>query len=176
MSEKWRSVIGFEGLYEISNLGRVKSLSRKVRYESKSGVGYRLVNEKILKMPKAKKGNREYTFVCLSKNNKKHVKYIHILVAEAFLYHEPNGHKLVVDHINNNPLDNRVDNLQIITQRENLSKDKNNKYSDYTGVSWNKTSKKWVAKIYCNGKNHHLGYFKNELDAKVAYENKLSLI
>ena len=47
-------------------------------------------------------------------------------------------HKLVVDHINNDPLDNRLENLQLISHRYNLSKDKKGGSSKFTGVSWDK--------------------------------------
>jgi hypothetical protein len=90
----------------------------------------------------------------------------------AFLNHKPNGHVLVVDHINNNRADNRLENLQIITQRENSSKDKKG-VSKHTGVFWNKQNTKWHAQIQINGKKKHLGYFKCETAAHLSYQRKL---
>lgn len=66
-----------------------------------------------------------------------------------------------VDHINRNRLDNRRENLRIVTphqQRFNMSKPKNNT-SGYKGVSWSEERKKWVAQIQINGKNVPLGRY-----------------
>jgi hypothetical protein len=101
---------------------------------------------------------------------------VHQLVAMAFLNHTPCGMNLVVDHINSNKLDNRVENLQLITQRENSSKDIKNKTSKYTGVSWCKHRGKWLSQIYLNKKTYNLGRFNCELSAHLAYINKLKQI
>lgn len=78
----------------------------------------------------------------------------------------------VVDHINHNRLDNRKSNLRICTQRENImnrSKTSRNT-SGYTGVMWDKSRNKWVARI----QNKHLGYFNNKEDAiKVRQEAEI---
>jgi len=77
---------------------------------------------------------------------------------------------LVVDHINRDPLDNRRENLRIVTQQENcmnLSMRKTNK-SGVSGVHWNKNRNKWVAQITYNYKIIHLGYFDNLEDATKA--------
>jgi hypothetical protein len=79
---------------------------------------------------------------------------------------------MIIDHINNIQTDNRLENLQIITHRENISKSKIGT-SIYTGVCWNKRKNKWTASININYKRLHLGYFKNEYDAHLAYQNKL---
>jgi ribosomal protein L15E len=71
----------------------------------------------------------------------------------AFLNHTPCGYKIVVDHIDNNiKTDNRLENLQLITQRENVSKDIKNTSSKYIGVCWHKKAKKWRSSIQINGK------------------------
>lgn len=166
MDEIWKDVKGYEGLYQISNLGRVKSLSR----EMYNGKAIYISKEKILKKSV---DNRGYYSVCLSENNiQKNIK-VHQLVAISFLNHTPCGYKLVVDHIDNNPLNNNVNNLQIITQRLNASKDKKNKSSKYIGVSWNNSVKKWVVNIYIKGIYKYLGCFKDELEASNCYQNKL---
>ena len=97
---------------------------------------------------------------------------MHQIVAIAFLNHTPNGLKAVVDHIDNNPLNNELGNLQIITHRKNLSKDKKGS-SKYTGVCWYESRKKWIAGIRVNGKKKHLGYFTNEEEAAEAYQKAL---
>ena len=76
----------------------------------------------------------------------------------------------VVDHINRNPLDNRRDNLRIVTQQENcmnLTISKNNK-SGVPGVCWDKDANKWVAKITYKYKRIHLGRFEKLEDARKA--------
>tara|TARA_R110001632_G_C11076374_1_gene387963 strand:- start:13 stop:513 length:501 start_codon:yes stop_codon:yes gene_type:complete len=163
--EIWKEVKGYRD-YEVSNLGRVKSLARIVI----TAKGSRTCKEKILKPSVDGQG---YLKVCLSSNGKGKVKRIHRLVAIVFLNHTPNGNKLVVDHINNVKTDNRLENLQVITNRENLSKDKKG-VSKYTGVTWMKKANKWRAYIYINGKNKHLGMFINELEASEAYQIALN--
>lgn len=66
--------------------------------------------------------------------------------------------------------------MQIITNRENCSKDKTNKTSKYIGVSYDKFRYKWSAEIRENKKRHRLGRFENEYDAHIAYQNKLKEI
>ena len=100
----------------------------------------------------------------------------HVLVAMAFLGHVRNGHVIVVDHINNNISDNRLENLQLITQRQNSSKDKNGYSSKYVGVYLKKKSGKWIAQIIINKKHNYLGIFNTEIEAHKAYEKALSRI
>ena len=172
--EIWNDIPDYEGVYQVSNLGRVKSLSRKIYKLKTNNLLY--TQKEIVKKPKIKKSKRNYYIVSLFKDGKGKDFSIHQLVAMAFLGHKPCGYKLVVDHINNDPLDNRVENLQIITHRHNLSKDKKNKKSKYTGVSWHKGNKKWVAMIDVNGKSTYLGLFTDEHEAYLAYQNKLKEI
>lgn len=75
----------------------------------------------------------------------------------------------VVDHINNNPLDNRKQNLRILTRKQNSQNrlSKQNSSSIYIGVSWNTSHNKWKATITIDGKEKHLGYFTNETDAAI---------
>jgi hypothetical protein len=167
MEEIWKDVIDYEGHYKVSNLGRVKSLSREV---FKKGKYPFICKERILKLGMDKKG---YYQVNLCKNGKVKTYKPHKLVAINFLSHKPCGMKIVVDHINNDRLDNRVQNLQLITNRENSSKDRINGTSKYVGVCWCKIKKKWVTRFKINGKNYHLGYFTDELEASEAYQNKL---
>jgi hypothetical protein len=153
--EVFKNIPDYEDLYQVSNLGRVKSL--------------KFGKERILK---AGVDGHGYLKVCLNKNGKEKTKKVHQLVAIAFLNHIPNGHVLVVDHINNNRADNRLENLQIISQRENTSKEQRGS-SKYTGVSWYKSRNKWMAYININGKLKNLGLFNCEEDAAYAYLLKL---
>lgn len=96
MEEIWKDVKGFEGLYKISSLGRVKSLKRKGNWK-----------EKILKAQLTYDG---YLVVGLYENRSFHRKAIHRLLAENFI---DNPNKLpTVDHINRNKKDNRIENLR----------------------------------------------------------------
>ena len=100
-------------------------------------------------------------------------RYLHQIIAETFLNHSPNGHKLVVDHIDNNPQNNRLDNLQLISHRENLSKDKKNKTSKFTGVSKDSKTNRYRTQVYLGDKRYYLGLFKTEDEARIAYIDAL---
>jgi len=156
MIEVFKDIPGYEGLYQVSNFGKVKS--------KHSNTHIILSNSKTLK---------GYEKVTISKNKRKKTYEVHKLMAMAFLNHKPNGNKLVVDHIDNNKLNNNLKNLQIITHRENCSKDICNKTSKYTGVFFNKENNKWRACININKVKKHLGYYDNEYDAYLAYKKEL---
>jgi hypothetical protein len=165
--EQFRDIKGYEGLYQVSNLGRVKSLSRVVvRGDGRN----HSVKESFKSLHTSKTG---YTTVSLTKEGKTINHTLHQLLAIAFLGHEPNGFKVVVDHIDGNPLNNKLENLQLITNRENTSKDKKNKTSKYTGVHWDKKAKKWRSRIQVKGKYLHLGCFDCELEASKKYQEEL---
>jgi len=166
--EIYKSVLGYEGIYEISNLGNVKSLSRTIFVEGRKPY---ILNERILKPGINTKG---YYIVVLC-NGKQKTRKVHQLVAIAFLNHTPCGMNLVVDHIDENKLNNKADNLQILTNRQNLSKGTPNKTSKYIGVSKNLRGK-YSAAIQINGKDINLGSFDNEEDAREAYLDKLKKI
>ena len=160
MNEIFKDIPNYESMYQVSNLGRVKSL--------------RFNKERILKQTEDSQG---YLSLKLSCEGKQKTKTVHQLVAIVFLNHTPDGHNgLIVDHVNNNPLDNRLDNLQLITNRENTSKDRKGGSSQYVGVYWDKQSKKWRAYIAINGKLKNLGIFTDELEAANAYKERLNEI
>lgn len=157
--EIWKDVIGYESLYKISNLGNIKSLgNNKTR------------KEKSLKPSISSTG---YLNVVLGKKGKKIGKTIHQLVAEAFLNHKPCGYKLVINHKNFIRDDNRVENLEIVSQRVNTNKKHIRSTSKYVGVYWHKSNKHWSSSIQINGKQKHLGTFKTEIDAHNAYQKAL---
>lgn len=160
--EIWKDVPGYEGLYQVSDQGNVKSLNYK-----------RSKTEKLL-TPITNK--RIYLYVFLTKNKLIKIYKIHVLVAMAFLGFKPNGHTLVVNHINFNKRDNRLVNLEITTNRANCSHLVKKGTSQYTGVCWSKHNKSWSVEIQIKGKKNHLGYFKDELDAHNAYQNKLKTV
>ena len=109
-NERWKDIKDFEGLYQISNYGRVKSMERYRKLYSKSIY----VPEIIRKNGYDKDG---YQIIPLNKNSKKYMKKIHRLVAEAFIPNPEN--KPCIDHINCCVDDNRVVNLRWVTIVEN---------------------------------------------------------
>jgi len=165
--EIWKSIKGYEGIYEVSDLGNVKSLPRIITTNRNRSF---VSKEKILKYSKAYAGRLQ---VVLRKDNISKTFPIHKLVAIAFLNHTPCGYGEIVDHIDNDYTNNKTNNLQLITQRENASKDRNGYSSKYVGVDWNKTRKLWRSRIWINGKHFQLGHYEKELEAHNAYENKL---
>jgi hypothetical protein len=114
-NEHWRDVPGFEGRYQVSDLGRVRSLPRYVRAVSKRGLEYQLfLRGRVLK-PGTCKG---YFIVNLSAENKQRMHRVNRLVALAFLPGEPAE---TVNHQDGDKANNRVGNLEWATQRENLN-------------------------------------------------------
>ena len=170
--EEWRDIPGYEGSYMVSNLGRVKSLRRMVKGHKKQGG--RIQHERILKASLCGGG---YLFVNLRKNNKNRVFKIHQLLMICFKGFRVDGYKLVVDHINNIRTDNRLENLQAMTARENTSKDKKGLGSSrYTGVYWKKDISKWCSEIRIDVKKRVLGYFECEEEASKRYQKALEMI
>jgi hypothetical protein len=157
--EIWKDIIGYEGLYQVSNLGRVKSLGND---KSKK--------EKILKI---RIGTKGYFIANIRKDKKSKAIDVHQLVAIAFLNHTPCGFKLVVNHIDFNKQNNNVDNLEIITHRENTNRKHIESTSKYVGVYLDKCSGKWASAIRINGKKKYLGRFENEQEASRAYQTAL---
>ena len=164
--EQWKDVIGYEGIYHVSDMGRVKSLPRK----RKARNGLIQLRGRILK---AAPNDRGYLTVVLCNNGKNKTFKVHQLVAMAFLNHKPCGLKLVVDHKNEIKTDNRLENLQILTNRKNLSKSVKNSSSTYTGATWVSERKKWKSCIHVDGRNIHLGFFDKEIEAANAYQKAL---
>ncbi len=104
--EKWRPVVGYEGLYEVSNLGRVRGLDRL------DSLG-REVKGCIRKLGTDKDG---YKQVCLTKDRKQKLCKVHRLVSVAFIG-DPEG--MQVNHIDEDKTNNRVDNLEYVTAMQN---------------------------------------------------------
>ena len=131
--EEWLPVLNYKGFYEVSNFGHIRSLSREVKH-SKNPLFTRKVASRIL-LPTI--NNKGYYKVRLSKEGIKNTHLIHHLVAESFLNHTVRNSKICIDHMNENKLDNRAENLQIITKKENTKKSFDFKLDKFTvGDFW----------------------------------------
>ncbi len=164
---KCRYIDGYEGMYTITENGIVKSCERKVhRLSSKGNESPLFVNERNIKQHLSYSG---YLCFSLSKNNKSKQYEVHRALAISFI---PNPLNLAqVNHINGIKTDNRLENLEWVSRRENITHAAimRKKTSKYVGVCWGKHSKMWVSQAKLNKKLYHLGYFKNEIDASRAY-------
>lgn len=121
--EVWKAVKDYEGLYEVSNLGRIRSVSRVIRWGR--GKGYdKLIEGRILS---PSTNNSGYEIIILNKPNHKTIcRTIHRLVAEAFI---PNPNNLTdVNHKDEDKMNNNVENLEWMTHKDNMN--------------WGETSKK----------------------------------
>lgn len=102
--EQWKDIVGYEGKYQVSNLGNVRSLNYR-----KSGT---------IKEMKQRINNRGYSLVGLVKNRKQKYYSVHRLVAQAFITNPDN--KSEVNHIDGNKTNNHADNLEWTTHKENI--------------------------------------------------------
>lgn len=108
MTEIWKDIVGYEGLYQVSNLGRVKSLPKTDRFG-------RLYPEKM----KAQVNNGSgYLVVNLKHNGKQQMRTVHRLVAEAFIDNPLNCSD--INHMDGNKQNNKVDNLEFCTRSFNM--------------------------------------------------------
>jgi len=166
-NEIWKPIIGFEGKYEVSNLGRVKSLN----YRGVKGI------ENILKPFTDIKNHNYHKYTLVNKDGKVITKLVHWLVMEAFVGDRTDR---IIDHIDGNGSNNTLSNLRFCTHRENLTfsnvKFKKPKSSQYVGVSYNGNSNgknKWRAIIKHNKVTFSVGTFATETEARKAYLSKL---
>jgi hypothetical protein len=157
--EIWKDIPGYEELYQISNKGIVKSFKR--------------IKTKLLKPGLLNSG---YYNATLKKDGKNKQFRIHQLVAMAFLNHQISGMENVVDHINGIKTDNRVENLQIITARQNIYKAKIKKHLPQGVSEYRSKTNKFEARIYNNKKSYVIGRFHTQEEASQAYQQALKQI
>lgn len=110
--EIWKDIKGFEGLYQISNQGRLRSLDRPVKQRSNS------IQVKKGKLIIQSKNHKGYPLANVSKGNKRYSRATHRLVAEAFIPNPEN--KPQINHIDGNKENNSVSNLDWVTASENI--------------------------------------------------------
>ena len=120
INEIWKPVLGYEGLYEVSNYGRVKSVGRVFSVESETQcTNYftnRIWKEKFRKLTIDRYG---YLFVILHKTGKRKKHLVSRLVWSAFNGPIPAG--MQINHINEDKTDNRLENLNLMTPKENVN-------------------------------------------------------
>lgn len=135
MEEIWKDIEGYEGLYQVSNLGRVRSINH---YRNNNTSGY-VQKGRILKQTLT----ANYMYIKLSRNGKTKAFRVHRLVAEMFI---PNPEKKpYINHLNAIRTDNRVSNLEWCTQSENVKHSYNLGYSKSPSYWQNKGDEmKWL--------------------------------
>lgn len=144
-NEVWKPILGYEGLYEISNLKRIKSLEKR-------SIDGRLFKERILKSNDA---------IILTKDGLHKNFEIHILFMIHFKDKKPVKNKSCIY------LDD-VMSMRDFSAKNKINKE--NKTSAFTGVSLSKKTGKWLSVIMINKKNMYLGTFNNEIDAHLFYK------
>lgn len=163
--EIWKEVKDYPD-YLVSSKGKVKSKARIVFRKDGSCLP---IKEAVLR-PRI--GTTGYYVLTLYKNKKGKTCKVHQLVAIAFLGHTPCGYDKVINHKDLNKLNNDVDNLEIITARENSNLKHIKSSSQYVGVHL--CNGKWRAVISVKKKQTHLGYFHCEKEASNAYQEALN--
>lgn len=160
--EIWKSIPIFND-YEASTFGNIRSKDRIVAGKSNSN---RSLKSTQLRPAKRKKGRYQ---VIVYKDGVRYNKEVHVLVSLAFMGKTPEGKE--IDHKDNNPDNNRPDNLQFLTREENIQK-----YLSYRNslspiregkVYFDKSKKKWTVLVYINGKRKNIGRFTQKEDALI---------
>jgi len=151
MEEIWKDVQDYEGFYQVSNKSEIRSVDRYIYCTRNKS--YSLMKGRILKQTFG--GN--YYGVTLTKDNNKKYKLVHRLVAELFIANSEN--KSEVNHIDGNKKNNKLNNLEWVTHKENESHASR-------------------LNLKANGENHHNSKFKNNdiINIYKTYHNKLKTL
>jgi len=138
-----KDINGYEGLYAVDENANVWSYRKNgLLKQTLDNRGYHVVN------------------LCKDKKVKKH--FVHRLVAQAYL--DDYSEDLQVDHIDGNRINNKLENLRMVTHQQNQWN-----HTKAKGYAWHKRDKKWIAYITVNYKLKYLGYFDTEAEAREAY-------
>jgi len=167
MKEVFKDIPSYEGIYEVSNLGKVRSIKRLIKTSIRE---YYWGGKEIKPFL-----TRGYLRVCLRKDNKEKKYSVHQLVAMAFLGHEPCGMEKVINHKNFNTLNNEIKNIEIVKNRINTNKKHIPSSSKEVGVSLRKNGT-YISRILVNKKSISLGSFTTENEASEYYKNALNAI
>lgn len=168
MEEIWKDIPEYEGYYQASNIGRIRSLDRLIENER---IG-NYIRKGVVLSPKITQ--RGYLSVALSKKSKTNHFMIQILVAMAFLGHKKSGYDKIVNHKDLNKKNNNIGNLEVISQRENIIHYRNIVNKNYIGVHLIKG--RYMAKTSIKGKSINLGWFSDPLEASKKYNESIELI
>lgn len=155
MVEEWKDIVGFGGVYQISDHGNVRSFHSGEWQPVRPGW--------------CGSTDHKYDRVWLHGPTGRIYPLVHRLVAAHFV---PNAEGVeMVDHIDGDSRNNHVSNLRWATRQQNNINcaSRRGSSSAYKGVSWHKPVGKWVAQIQLDGRQHHLGCFDDERDAARAY-------
>jgi len=153
MREIWKDVPDYEGHFQVSNMGRVRSMP----YFDKAG------NERRLRYRTPRPNAYGYLRVTFFSGKSESV---HRLVMAAFFGES----EMTVDHINGIKTDNRLSNLRYMSRRENICDHWGKEPPRHKGTHYRKDCKKWCAILSANGKAHKIGNFCSEIEAAKAYE------
>ena len=171
IKEIWKDIPNYEGYYQVSNLGSVR------KYKNKKLRSIFDEKEELFKIHKQRVNEHGYYIITLRKLKEIKTFKVHKLVAMAFLNHIPCGMEKVVNHINFNRLDNRLENLEIVSAIENANQKHLKSSSIYTGVIVNKKRiNSFISKIKIKSQSIYLGYYKDEKQASEMYELAVKLV
>lgn len=164
MNEEWKDIKGYEGLYQISKSGKVKSLEKRLPHNA-SKTGFQVFKESIRKTFLCG-SSRGYECVDLYKNRANSKKLIHRLVAEAFIKNYSD--KLEVNHIDANTKNNSLENLEMCTRQENVDHyyENHKLYKGYYVNNITGGDRPYYSRINACGHKVSLGYYKTAKEAQ----------
>lgn len=157
--EEFKELPDFDGIYQVSDLGRVKCFRGKK-----------------IKFLKQRLSTAGYLRTTLHFNGTRKTRHIHQLVVISFMGFVPKCQDYVPNHKNFIKTDNRKLNLEIVTNRENSNRKHLKSSSVYVGVDYHKRTRKWRSRIVYKGSLLHLGLFDSEIEASNTYQSKLKEI